>query len=69
MRLALADAFHFRRVQRIDFGTALVVILLQQPSRPRQQALQHDRTEQVGVAMAFAAHVADDAAEVGSKLL
>ncbi|MET4516750.1 hypothetical protein ABIB81_006091 [Bradyrhizobium sp. I1.7.5] len=40
-------------------------LLLKHLSRPRQHALQHDPTEQVGVAAEFAAYVADDAAEIG----
>ncbi|MET4346260.1 hypothetical protein [Bradyrhizobium sp. RT9a] len=33
-------------------------LLLKHLSRPRQHALQHDHTEQVGVAAEFAAYVA-----------
>ena len=32
MRLALADALHFRRMQGIDLGTALTLILHEQVS-------------------------------------
>lgn len=65
VRLALANAFHLRCVQRIDLRSALVLLLLKHSSRPGQHAPQHDSAEQVGVAAEFAADVADDAAEIG----
>src|SRR5262249_59206359 len=68
VRLALADAFYLRRMQRVDFGSALVLLLLEHPSRSRQHALQHQPTEHIGIATEFAADVADDAAQTGLEL-
>src|SRR6185312_6904698 len=69
VRLALADALHLRRMQRVDLRAALVLLLFKHPSRPRQHALERDPTEQVGAAFKLAAYVADDATEIGSERL
>ena len=64
MRLALADAFDFGRVQGIDFPAALVLALLahalSQPKIGRENALQF------GLAPDLACEVADDASEMGA---
>jgi hypothetical protein len=67
--LALADALHFRRVQRVDLGAALVRLLVEHPSRQHQDAPKDKLTEQVGTAFDLAGNVADDATEIGSELL
>jgi hypothetical protein len=65
--LALADAFDLGRVQRIDLGAALVVILEADAEREIKQraavALQR------GIAVDPAADVANDAAETGAQEL
>ena len=69
MRLALADILHLGRVERVNLRPALALGLVPHLPGQRQHALQHDPTEQVGVATKFAADVADDAAEIGFELL
>src|ERR1700728_2935161 len=66
MCLALANAFNFRRVQGIDLGSALTLILLQHAPREAQR-LREDVFE-VGVAIDAPPDVADDAAQIGLKL-
>ena len=68
VRLALADAFHLRRVQRIDLGSALALLLFEHPPRQRQRTSQGDLTEQVGAVVELAGDVADDTAEIGFEL-
>jgi hypothetical protein len=46
MRLALADALHFRRVQGIDFGSALTLIFA---STRRERLSGGARTETPGL--------------------
>jgi hypothetical protein len=64
MGLALADAFDFGRVQRIDLPPALMLVLLAHPAR------QHERTGeeifQRRLALDLAHNVANDPAEKGS---
>src|SRR5579872_4598650 len=64
--LALADAFHLRRVQRIDLWSALALRLLAHLSGQRQNASEHHLLEPA-IPLDLAADVADDAAEIGSK--
>jgi hypothetical protein len=74
VRLALADALHLRRMQRIDLRSTLVLFLLKHPSRQRQHAqkdtlTKHGVLTKRGVAFDLAGDVADDTAEIGSKRL
>lgn len=48
VRFALADAFHLRRVQRIDLRSPLVLLLVEHPSRQRQHTPKDNLAEQVG---------------------
>src|SRR5499433_3987177 len=63
MRLALADALHFRRVQGIDLGSALTLIL-RQHAPGEAQRLGEDLFE-LGIAVDASPDVADDAAQIG----
>src|SRR5260221_7681888 len=63
VRLALADAFHFRCVEAVDLLASLVLPLLDHP-RGQMQWLPEDVTELV-VAGDPPADVADGAAEIG----
>src|SRR5262245_57655712 len=63
MRLALADALHFRRVQGIDLGSALTLIL-RQHAPGEAQRLGEDFFE-LGIAVDASPDVADDAAQIG----
>ena len=65
MRLALADALHFRRVQGIDLGSALTLIL-RQHAPGEAQRLGKDFFE-LGVAIDASPDVSDDAAQIGLK--
>ena len=63
--LAFADAFHLGRVQRVDLGPALALLLKADPPGEIEQ-----RAEAVlerGIALDLAADIADHAAEPGSK--
>ena len=62
MRLALADALHFRRVQGIDLGSALTLIL-RQHAPGEAQRLGEDFFE-LGIAVDASPDVADDAAQM-----
>ena len=59
--LALADTFDFRRVQGIDFGPALALLLL--AHAPRQHERLGERRFEPAVALDLAVDVANDAAE------
>jgi hypothetical protein len=63
MRLALADALHFRRMQGIDLGSALTLIL-RQHAPGEAQRLGEDLFE-LGIAVDASPDVADDAAQIG----
>ena len=67
MGLALADAFDFRRVQGIDLGPALALLLLAHPPRQHQQLC--ERRFEPAVTLDLATDVADDATEIGPQLL
>ena len=64
-RLALADAFDFRGVQRIDPLAALAVILLPHPKRQIEQ--RREAILQRSVALDLAADVADDPPQPGAQ--
>jgi hypothetical protein len=61
MSLALADAFDFRRMQGIDLGPALALLLF--AHAPCQQQQLCERRFEPAIALDLAADVADDAAE------
>src|SRR5580693_3598003 len=63
MRLALADALHFRRLQGIDLGSALTLILRQHAPREAQRL--GEDFFQLGIAVDASPDVADDAAQIG----
>src|SRR4029077_21075535 len=66
VRLALAEAFHFRSVQAVDLGAALAALLLPYPPRQAQQP--GEPGLQRGIAVDLAGNVADDAAQIGLEL-
>ena len=68
VRLALTDALHFRRVQRIDLGTALALGLIAHAPCQLKDASEHHFLEPA-VARDLAGDIANDAAEIGSELL
>ena len=63
MRLALADALHFRCVQGIDFGSALTLILRQHA--PGEAQRPGEDFFELGIAVDASPDVADDAAQIG----
>ena len=63
MRLALADALHFRCVQEIDLGSALTLILRQHASGEAQRL--GENFFELGIAVDASPDVADDAAQIG----
>ncbi len=65
MRLALANAFDFRRAQRTDFPAALVLALLAHPKGEREQLGEH--ASQRRVALDLAHDVARGSAEIGAQ--
>src|SRR5450432_1743520 len=65
--LPLADAFDFRRVQGIDLGPALALLLL--AHAPRQHQHLCERCFVPAIALDLATDVANDAAEIGPQLL
>src|SRR6201981_4240311 len=63
MRPAPADALHFRRVQGIDLGSALPLILRQHA--PGEAQRPGEDFFELGIAVDASADVADDAAPIG----
>src|SRR6476661_4294589 len=63
IRLALADALHFRRVQGIDLGSALPLILRQHAPGEAQRS--GEDFFELGIAVDASPDVADDAAQIG----
>src|SRR5580700_2714153 len=61
MRLALADALHFRRVQGIDLGSALTLILRQHA--PGEAQRPGEDFFELGIAVDAPPDVTDDAAQ------
>jgi hypothetical protein len=62
MRFALADALHFRRVQGIDFGSALTLILRQHA--PGEVQRPGEDFFELRIAVDASPDVADDAAQI-----
>jgi hypothetical protein len=67
VRLALADAFDFGRVQRIDLGASLALIL--EADLGREIEKMAEALLQPGIAVDAAADVADDTAQAGAQEL
>ncbi len=65
--LALADALNLRRVERIDLGAALAVVLVAHLDGEIEQVAEAHL--ELGVAIDLAADVADDAAQAGAQEL
>jgi hypothetical protein len=66
VRLALADALHFGRMQAVDLGPALSALL--GADAPCQAQERSERRLEPGIAVDLACGVANDAAEVGLEL-
>src|SRR6185295_13298317 len=66
VRLALADALHFRRMQAVDFRPALMTVLLEHPPGQMQQ-LGEERLQTALLASDLAGDVADSAPEICSE--
>ena len=66
MRLALADALHFRGMQAVDLATSLMPVLLEHPAGQVQRP-QEDRLQLV-LAGDLSGDVADGAPEIGPEL-
>src|SRR5262245_42921894 len=66
MRLALADALHFRCMQRIDLAASLMPVLFEHPLCQIER-LQEDHL-QVVFASDLSGDIADGAAEIGLEL-
>src|SRR3984893_15122529 len=65
--LAFADALHLRRVQRVDLGPALALLLMANPQREIEQRAK--AVLKCAIAFYLAANVPDDAAEPGAQEL
>ena len=68
MGLALADALHFRGMQGIDLGSALLLLLLTHATCPCQNVLE-DHLLEPGVVIDLTGDVADDTAQIGPQRL
>lgn len=67
VRLAFADAFHFGGVQRVDFGAALMRLLIPYPTGEHEQLGEGPLHSLIGLDLA--GDVADDAPQIGFELL
>jgi hypothetical protein len=65
--LAIANALHLGRVQRVDLGPALALLLMANPQRDIEQ--RSKAVLKCAIAFDLAADIADDAAEPGAQEL